>query len=113
MLRKSLVSATILMSLTLPALAQFPPPGIYHCIDSNGGAFGTLTLFVAGDYDFVTDDMPRGQGQVSSSGPQVQALSGPLADIELRGSFVTDDHGDTVFDFTTSKGAIHCALPPR
>jgi hypothetical protein len=29
----------------------------------------------------------------------VQALSGPLADIELRGNFfVTDDHGDTVFD---------------
>jgi|GEM_PF-1171482 hypothetical protein len=113
MLRKTLVTATAMFCLTLPALAQFPPPGIYDCSKSDGTAFGTLTLFVAGDYDFVTDDMPRGQGQVASSGPQVQALSGPLADIELRGSFVTDDRGDTEFDFTTSKGAIHCALPPR
>ncbi|WP_193336711.1 hypothetical protein [Devosia beringensis] len=113
MLRKTLLTATTMLCLTLPALAQFPPPGIYDCSRADGSAFGTLTLFVAGDYDFVTDDMPRGQGQVASSGSQVQALSGPLADIELRGSFVTDDHGDTVFDFETSMGAIRCALPPR
>lgn len=113
MLRKSLVTATMLMSLTLPALAQFPPPGIYLCNDAQGGRFGMLTLFVAGDYDFVAHDMPRGQGQVASSGPNVHAISGPLADIDLRGSFITDDQGDTVFDFTTSKGAIRCALPPR
>ena len=111
MLRKSLVTATILMCLTLPAWAQFPPPGIYHCTDAEGAAFGKLILFVAGDYDFVADDMPRGQGQVASSGASVHAVSGPLADIELNGSFTTDDHGDTVFDFTTSMGALRCALP--
>ena len=97
--------------LTLPALAQFPPPGIYICTDGKGGAFGTLTLFVAGDYDFASEIMPRGQGQVASSGPNVNALSGPLADIKLVGSFVTDDYGNTVFDFQTSMGAIRCALP--
>ena len=113
MLRKSLVAATILMCLTLPAAAQFPPPGIYHCTDAAGASFGMLTLFVAGGYDFAAEDMPRGQGQVASSGPQVQALSGPLADIALKGSFITDENGDTVFDFTTSMGPVRCALPPR
>ena len=111
MLRKSLVIATVFLGLTLPALAQFPPPGIYVCTDSGGADFGTLTLFVAGDYDFASDVMPRGQGQVASSGPTVNALSGPLADIKLTGSFITDDYGDTVFDFHTSMGAIRCALP--
>ena len=113
MIRKSLVTAITFLGLTLPALAQFPPPGIYDCTDAQGGDFGTLTLFVAGDYDFVSDDLPRGQGQVASSGPSVHALSGPLADIRLDGSFITDDYGDTVFDFQTSMGAVHCALPAR
>ena len=113
MLRKSLVAATIFVGLTLPALAQFPPPGIYVCTDSQGAAFGTLTLLVAGDYDFASEVMPRGQGQVASSGRSVHALSGPLAEIALTGSFITDDYGDTVFDFTTSMGAIRCALPAK
>jgi hypothetical protein len=113
MLRKTLLTATVLMCLTLPALAQFPPPGIYHCTDETGESFGMLTLFVAGDYDFATEHMPRGQGQMASSGPQVQAMSGPLADIGVKGSFVTDTQGDTVFDFVTSLGAVRCALPPR
>ena len=112
MLRKTLFIATIFMTLTLPALAQFPPPGIYACTDSGGAAFGTLSLFVAGDYDFASEMIPRGQGQLASSGPSVTALTGPLADIELVGSFITDDHGDTVFDFQTSMGAVKCALPP-
>ncbi|MGV8856634.1 MAG: hypothetical protein ACOH2L_18590 [Devosia sp.] len=113
MIRKSVVIATIFLSLTLPAAAQFPPPGIYACVDGKHAAFGTLTLLVAGDYDFASEVIPRGQGQIASSGPSVEALSGPLADIGLVGSFVTDDHGDTVFDFTTSLGAIRCALPSR
>ena len=109
---KRLVTTLLsLLMLTLPAFAQFPPPGIYKCLDSDGAAFGTLSLFVAGDYDFASDRIPRGQGQIASSGPSVNALSGPLADIGLTGSFVTDEFGDTVFDFETSMGAIRCALP--
>ncbi|MBS3849313.1 hypothetical protein KD146_11460 [Devosia sp. BSSL-BM10] len=99
------------LALTAPALAQFPPPGIYVCIDGHGAAFGTLSLFVAGDYDIASEAIPRGQGQVTSSGSHVTAQSGPLADIGLTGHFVTDDYGDTVFDFETSMGALKCALP--
>lgn len=111
MIRKTLVIATSMLVLTLPAMAQFPPPGIYLCADGGGARFGTLTLFVAGDYDFASEVIPRGQGQLASAGPNVNALSGPLADIGLMGSFVTDDYGDTVFEFQTSMGAIRCALP--
>jgi hypothetical protein len=99
------------LTMTVPALAQFPPPGIYACIDEHGAAFGTLSLFVAGDYDIAAAAIPRGQGQVTSSGSHVTAQSGPLADIELTGHFVTDDYGDTVFDFETSMGGLKCALP--
>jgi len=112
MIRKTVVAAATFLLLTLPALAQFPPPGIYLCTDSGGAVFGTLTLLVAGDYDFASEVIPRGQGQVASSGPNVNALSGPLADIGLVGSFITDEYGDTVFDFQTSMGAVKCALPP-
>lgn len=106
--------ALLVLSLLLaasPAYAQFPPPGIYACVDAAGADFGTLSLFVAGDYDFSSEVIPRGQGQLASAGPSVDALSGPLADIHLKGSFVTDDYGDTTFTFSTDKGALTCALP--
>lgn len=99
------------LALTVPVLAQFPPPGIYVCIDEHGAPFGTLSLFVAGDYDIASDVIPRGQGQVTSSGAQVTAQSGPLAEIGLHGSFVTDSYGDTEFTFQTSLGGLRCALP--
>ena len=102
-----------LLALASPALAQFPPPGIYACLDATGKLFGTLSLFVAGDYDFSSDAIERGQGQLASAGPSVDALSGPLADIHLKGSFVTDEYGETTFSFTTDKGALTCALPER
>ena len=101
----------MLLALTSPALAQFPPPGIYVCIDEHGAAFGTLSLFVAGDYDIASEVIPRGQGQVTSSGTQVTAQSGPLAEIALHGFFVTDSYGETEFTFETSLGGIRCALP--
>lgn len=97
--------------VTTPALAQFPPPGIYVCIDDEGTAFGTLSLFVAGDYDIAAHAIPRGQGQLTSSGSEVKAQSGPLADIGLWGSFETDAYGETEFSFETNMGAIRCALP--
>lgn len=102
-----------LMAAVSPAYAQFPPPGIYACVDAAGAVFGTLSLFVAGDYDFASEVIERGQGQLASAGPSVDALTGPLADIHLKGSFVTDDYGDTIFSFTTDKGALTCALPER
>lgn len=97
------------VALTAPALAQFPPPGIYACTNGQGANFGTLSLFVAGDYDIASDLISRGQGQVTSSGDQVTAQSGPLADIALRGHFVTDEYGDTSFAFETSIGPLTCA----
>jgi hypothetical protein len=107
--------ATIVVALALttaPALAQFPPPGVYHCIDAEGVDYGTLTLLVAGDYDFQSADHASGTGQVASSGPSVNALTGPLADIHLSGSFSTDESGEAVFIFDTDDGRLQCALPP-
>ena len=98
---------------TAAAFAQFPPPGVYQCVDMNGGAFGTLTLLVAGDYDFTSSATVGGRGQVASSGSSVNALTGPLADIGLKGSFTTDERGDASFMFTTTLGSVLCALPAR
>lgn len=76
-----------------------------------GAPFGTLTLFVAGDYDFTSPAAIGGTGQVASSGNSVHALTGPLADIELKGSFTTDARGEATFMFTTTSGSVLCALP--
>ena len=102
----------LVLSLTAPAWAQFPPPGVYTCMDAQGAAFGTLTLFVAGDYDFTSDKIAGGKGQVASSGANVNALTGPLAEIGLKGSFSSDERGEAVFTFETDVGALQCALPP-
>lgn len=112
MLRPFVIGATIYLAVTLPALAQFPPPGVYDCVDAGGDDFGTLTLFVAGDYDFASTTAASGKGQVASSGSNVNALTGPLADLHLKGSFSLDDHGEAVFIFDTDLGGVQCALPP-
>ena len=112
MIRSTALAAVLVAALTLPAAAQFPPPGIYACVDAAGTAFGTLTLFVAGDYDFASTVIPSGKGQVASAGPSVNSISGPLADIHLTGSFSTDERGEAVFIFDSDKGALQCALPP-
>ena len=92
-----------LLLLATPALAQFPPPGIYACT-SSGAPFGELTLFVAGDYAFKGADGATGAGQVASAGSDVDALSGPLAALHLQGAFGTDDMGKTTFRFTNPDG---------
>ena len=96
---------------TAPALAQFPPPGIYQCINLEGEAFGVLTLLVGGDYQFTSDVTTEGDGQVASSGNNVRALSGPLADIELSGSFTPDPQDNAFFMFGTTLGGVMCAVP--
>jgi hypothetical protein len=98
------------MALTSPAFAQFPPPGVYLCVDMKGAAFGTLSLAPAGDYDFRSSTAIGGVGQIASSGNSVNAVSGPLADIGLTGSF-TSDGGRTSFMFTTNMGSVLCATP--
>ncbi|KKC41499.1 hypothetical protein WH87_00730 [Devosia epidermidihirudinis] len=109
---KHLIIATLaIAALTAPAIAQFPPPGIYACVTADNAAFGTLTLLVAGDYDFKSTVIPSGRGQVASAGPSVNALTGPLADIHLTGSFSTNAHGEAVFIFDSDKGRLQCALP--
>lgn len=109
MIRQIVVIAALLAAT--PAFAQFPPPGIYGCVDGAGASMGTLSLFVAGDYEFAGPDL-NGKGQVASAGPSVNALSGPLADIHLSGSFSSDAQGEAVFIFDTDHGKWQCELPP-
>lgn len=112
MIKPFAIAFIALVALTAPALAQFPPPGVYQCVDMNGAPFGTLTLLVAGDYDFAAKgEIIGGTGQVASSGNSVNALSGPLADIDLKGSFFTDGRGEASFLFTTTLGSVLCAVP--
>jgi hypothetical protein len=97
-----LVAAFVL--LATPALAQFPPPGVYKCVSENGANLGELTLFVAGDYSFRNVDGNSASGQVASAGTDVNPISGPLKDMQLTGVFGTDDTGKTTFRFTGADG---------
>ena len=92
--------------IATPALAQFPPPGIYTCTDAKGGKLGVLSLLAAGDYQWDTPDGASATGQVSSAATSVTALSGPLADQHWTGQFSTG--GKTAFAFKTDGGAVSC-----
>lgn len=108
---KQLAAATLIaLCAATPAMAQFPPPGVYQCVDMNGGAFGTLSLSPAGEYDFQAADGIGGSGQLASAGNSVNAISGPLADINLSGSFTTGARG-AEFMFSTLEGSVLCAQP--
>lgn len=96
-----------LVLLATPALAQFPPPGIYKCADANGAAVGALSLLVAGDYQFNDAAGKSSTGQVASASTSVEALTGPLGDQHWRGDFSTD-MGKTVFVFDTDAGKVTC-----
>ena len=89
-----------------PALAQFPPPGVYACEDAAGIKLGTLSLLVAGDYQWEANEQTY-VGQVASSGSGVEALSGPLAEAKWHGSFVTQ-MDQTMFVFDTASGQVIC-----
>ena len=93
--------------IAAPALAQFPPPGIYACSDANGGKLGTLSLLTAGDYQWDTPDGKSATGQVASASTSVTAQTGPLADEHWTGDFVTNA-GVTTFAFKTDAGAVSC-----
>jgi hypothetical protein len=98
--------ALALMIATTPALAQFPPPGIYACEDAAGTKLGTLSLLVAGDYQWDADGQTY-TGQIASSGTNVEALSGPLGDAKGKGSFLTQ-MDRTSFVFETTTGQVVC-----
>ncbi|MDB5540668.1 MAG: hypothetical protein JWQ89_2395 [Devosia sp.] len=101
--------AAALALLATPALAQFPPPGVYACVGEDGASLGELTLFVAGDYSFKNAAGNSASGQVASAANDVNPLSGPLKDMGLAGVFGTDDTGKTVFRFTGPDGlAVMC-----
>lgn len=101
---RPLTLAAAIALLATPALAQFPPPGVYACVSENGANLGELTLFVAGDYTFKNVDGNSASGQVASAGTDVNPLSGPLKDMQLSGVFGTDDSGNTTFRFTGADG---------
>lgn len=99
----------MLVGLSTPALAQFPPPGIYQCRISDGQAYGTLTLLVDGDYSFTDATGLIGAGQLASAGTDVTSISGPLAAQGIKGSFATTEDGSTEFVLvTTDHRAIVC-----
>ena len=111
------IFAVVLLGVaTVPAVGQFPPPGIYRCATEDGAPLGTLSLFAAGDYQFSVADGPdfkekvgdpgNGKGQVASAGGAITVQSGPLATIyQWKGSFHTDAQRHTVFAFTGVGGA--------
>ena len=102
-----LTPAAALILLATPALAQFPPPGIYACVTNDGTPWGELTLLVAGDYSFV--DTATGlafTGQLASAGNDVTPASGILDERRLRGVFETDDTGKTTFRFDGPEGLV-------
>ena len=114
-----MIAAALSLTAVSPALAQFPPPGIYHCSNADGSALGTLSLLVQGDYQFSVAASPafdekagdpgNGKGQLASAGKSVTAQSGPLADIyHWKGSFSTDAQRHTSFAFSGLKGAATC-----
>jgi hypothetical protein len=102
--------ALALMLAASPALAQFPPPGVYDCAAEDGTKLGTISLLVAGDYQWDANGVSA-TGQVASAGNSVEALTGPLGDQHWRGGF-SDATGETVFVFETDIGKVTCKLPP-
>ena len=98
--------AALFALLASPALAQFPPPGIYTCVDASGAKLGVLSLLAAGDYHWDTPDGKSATGEVSSASTSVTALSGPLADQHWSGQFA--QAGKTSFAFKTDGGAVSC-----
>ena len=96
-----------LIALASPAFAQFPPPGVYTCDDAKGAELGTISLLVAGDYQWQTLDGGAVSGQMTSASTSVEALSGPLADQHWKGDFSTDG-GNTTFVFGTDGGKVIC-----
>jgi hypothetical protein len=95
-----------LLLLATPALAQFPPPGVYDCAAENGDKLGVLSLLVAGDYQWDANGMTS-KGQIASSGTAVEALGGPLGDQHWHGSFFTQ-MDRTTFSFETDAGLVVC-----
>jgi hypothetical protein len=121
-MRTALLSFVATLAMTSAALAQFPPPGIYRCTTGDGAPLGTLSLFVAGDYQFsVADgadykekagDPGNGKGQLASASTAVTAQSGPLATVyQWKGSFHTDAQRRTTFAFTGVGGAKAMCAP--
>lgn len=104
---RTLRCLSLLAFVATPALAQFPPPGIYPCTDGTGASIGTLSLLVAGDYQFDDPHGVSSTGQVASAATSVEAVTGPLAAQHWRGDFSTDQ-GKTVFVFGTDVGKVVC-----
>jgi hypothetical protein len=101
------LSLFALIVFTAPAFAQFPPPGIYVCTAETGDKLGSLSLLVAGDYQWQTPDGKSVTGQVASASTSVEALTGPLADQHWKGAFETDA-GKTTFVLQTDAGKVTC-----
>ena len=119
---RPVLSLVLLLAMTVSAIAQFPPPGIYRCTAGDGAPLGTLSLFAAGDYQFSVADGPdykekagdpgNGKGQLASASTSVTAQSGPLATIyQWKGSFHTDAQRRTTFAFTGANDAKAMCAP--
>jgi hypothetical protein len=104
-----LLPSLLLALFATPAFAQFPPPGDYACVDAAGKALGTMLLLPAGDYLWTGVDGVTLQGQMTSSGVSVRAISGVLLDaFHLTGSYATNILQVTTFVFDSDVGRIEC-----
>jgi hypothetical protein len=123
-MRPALAALAVLLAAATPALAQFPPPGIYRCTTEAGAPLGTLSLFAAGDYQFSVaadasfaekpGDPGNGKGQLASASTAITVLSGPLATLfHWKGSFHTDPQRHNSFSFTGADGAKAQCDPPK
>ncbi|MEO6395370.1 MAG: hypothetical protein ABIO40_05620 [Devosia sp.] len=101
-------AALAMALMATPALAQFPPPGVYGCKDAAGSDIGVLTLYVGGDYMWDGVDGSMGIGQMGSAGDKVEAITGPLKTQNWIGGFAVDA-GTTRFAFETKVGPLGCA----
>jgi len=84
------LSALTMVVFTAPALAQFPPPGIYTCFAADGSKLGSLSLLVAGDYEWLSAYL---SGGARVGGKKATASTGglkalPASGIKESGSIV-------------------------
>jgi hypothetical protein len=98
--------AILLALCATPALAQFPPPGLFACANEDGSKIGELTVFVAGDYSFKGLDGNAASGQLASAGTTVNPLSGPLKDMDLVGWFAETEDKQPWYTFENSEKTI-------
>ncbi|WP_108460976.1 hypothetical protein [Devosia naphthalenivorans] len=106
---RTLVVMAVLVTFSLPGVAQSFPAGSYLCTDANGIELGTMAVLKSGEYQLKSSTMESGEGHLGPYGSVVKPTGGPLATIQSSGTHKTDVDRRTVFEFTSEYGRIRCA----